>query len=752
MAVLAAAIVAVIAVNGAFSFWQEYRAERAMVALQKLLPHQVTALRDGRAVRLGVEALVPGDVILVEEGEDVAADCRVIEAWGLRANLATVTGEALPVARIADAVEEDVPLRARNVLLAGTAIVSGEGRAVVFATGMRTEFGRIARLAQTADEVRTPLQREIARVSRLVAVLATGLGTAFFAIGQLLGLPFSESFIFGIGIIVANVPEGLLPTVTLARARFFEVARNCHSLHEVADHGTTVRLGDPTETALLAIAERAGPGAPALERIDELPFDADRKRMSTLHRSAQGRILYCKGALEAVLPLCTRVHADEGAPAPLNDELRERFLASEREIAARGERMLAFAWRMIPEGLERDGWENDLVLAGLVGLDDPPRAEVPGAVRTCREAGIRAIMVTGDHPNTALSVARAIGLVTGEAPHVMTGDELAHLSDTQLQLVLDIPEILFARASAEQKLRLVEALRSKGHVVAVTGDGVNDAPALRRADIGVAMGRVGTDVARESADIVLLDDNFASIVAAIEEGRAVYDNLRKFLTYILTSNIPEIVPYLAFVLARIPLPLTVIQILAVDLGTDMVPALALGAEPPAPEVMRRPPRPRAERLLSWPLLARAYLWLGLLEAIAAMSAFFFVLDRGNWHYGESLAAHDPLYLQATAACLAAIVLTQVVNVFLCRDPVRSAFSFAPGTNRLLLAGIAVELALIAAIVYAPPGQAVFGTAPLALEAWFFMLPFAAAMLLLEEGRKFGVRWLDPRQARRRLLR
>ncbi|MBI2752130.1 MAG: cation-transporting P-type ATPase [Betaproteobacteria bacterium] len=819
MAVLAAAIVAVIAVNGIFSFWQEYRAERAMVALQKLLPHQVTALRDGRAVRLGVEALVPGDVILVEEGEDVAADCRVIEAWGLRANLATVTGEALPVARVADAVEEDLPLRAKNVLLAGTAIVSGEGRAAVFATGMHTEFGRIARLAQTADEVRTPLQREIARVSRLVAVLATGLGTAFFAIGQLLGLQFGESLLFGIGIIVANVPEGLLPTVTLALAmatqrmaarsvlvrhlpavealgsatvivtdktgtltensmraksavfpdgrfdaealapataqahvRFFEIARNCHSLHEVVDHGTTVRLGDPTETALLAMAERTGSGAAALERIDELPFDADRKRMSTLHRAAQGRLLCCKGALEALLPRCTRVDTGAGAAVPLDDELRERFRISEREIAARGERVLALAWRMIPEGVARDGWENDLVLAGLVGLEDPPRAEVPGAVRTCRDAGIRVIMVTGDHPSTALSVARATGLVTGPAAQVMTGDELAHLSDTQLQLELDAPEILFARVSAEQKLRLVEALQAKGCVVAVTGDGVNDAPALRRADIGVAMGRVGTDVARESADIVLLDDNFASIVAAIEEGRAVYDNVRKFLTYILTSNIPEIVPYLAFVLARIPLPLTVIQILAVDLGTDMVPALALGAERPAPEAMRRPPRARAERLLSWPVLARAYLWLGPLEAAAAMAAYFFVLEQGGWRYGTPLPANDPLYLGATAACLAAIVVMQVVNVFLCRDPVRSVFAFGLASNRLLLAGIAFELILIAAIVYTPPGQGVFGTAPLSLEVWLFMLPFAAAMLALEEARKLGVRWLDPRQARPRPVR
>ncbi|TAN56352.1 MAG: cation-transporting P-type ATPase [Betaproteobacteria bacterium] len=813
MAALGFAVVGVIAVNGAFSFWQEYRAERAIAALQRLLPRQVSALRDGGAVRLPIEALVPGDVILVEEGDDVAADCRVIEAWGLRANLATVTGEALAQARIAAAVDEDSPLRARNVLLAGTAVVSGEGRAVVYATGMRTEFGRIARLAQAADEVRTPLQREIARVSRLVALLATGLGVAFFAIGQMLGLGFSESFIFGIGIIVANVPEGLLPTVTLAlalatqrmaarnvlvrhlpavealgsatvivtdktgtltensmRARslvfadaapelaaltpalarehrvFFDIARHCHSLHLVTDRGSSVQLGDPMEVALVEMARSAGIDGPVRERRDELPFDADRKCMSTLHASKEGAVLYCKGALEALLPRCTQVQRGSDAPAPLDEAQRERFIAAEQQIAARGERVLALAWRFLPEGTAPERWEEDLVLSGLVGLEDPPRAEVPAAVQSCREAGIRVIMITGDHPSTAHAVARAVGLVRGEAPRLVTGDELAHLSDTQLQLELDAAEILFARASAEQKLRVVEALRAKGHVVAVTGDGVNDAPALRRADIGIAMGRIGTDVARESADIVLLDDNFASIAAAIEEGRAVYDNIRKFLTYILTSNIPEVVPYLAFVLARIPLPLTIIQILAVDLGTDMLPALALGAERPAAAVMQRPPRPRAERLLSWPLLARAYLWLGPIEALAAMAAYGFVLQRGGWRYGDTLGAGDPLYLEATTACLAAIVLMQVVNVFLCRDPEQSAFARGLAANRLLLAGVALELVLIAAIVYTPAGQALFGTAPLAAQAWLFMLPFAVAMLLLEEARKRLLRRFDPRQA------
>jgi magnesium-transporting ATPase (P-type) len=315
------------------------------------------------------------------------------------------------------------------------------------------------------------------------------------------------------------------------------------------------------------------------------------------------------------------------------------------------------------------------------------------------------------------------------------------MSAAQLQLALDAPEILFARVAADQKMLIVQALRRKKQVVAVTGDGVNDAPALRRADIGIAMGASGTDVAREAADIVLLDDNFASIVNAVEEGRAVYQNIRKFMTYILTSNVPEIVPYLAFVLARIPLPLTVIQILAVDLGTDMVPALALGAEKPDPESMRRPPRARHERLLDWKLLGRAYLFLGVMESVAAMAAFFFVLNQAGWRYGEPLQRLDPLYLQATTACLAAIIAMQVVNVFLCRHPTASAFRFGLFSNRLLLLGIAVEVALILAIVYTPWGNALFGTAALGSEVWLYLLPFALVMLALEELRKFLVRRL-----------
>ncbi|MES1204334.1 MAG: cation-transporting P-type ATPase [Pseudomonadota bacterium] len=809
MATLGFAIVGVIVINGVFSFWQAYRAERALTALKRLMPNATKIVRDGAVRQAAAADLVPGDVILLEAGDILPADCRLVEAFGVRVNNATITGESLPASRDAAPCDEAELMHSRNVLLAGTSLVSGEAKALVFATGSHSAFGRIAQLTQATADTISPLQVEIMRVSRIVAALALALGVSFFLIGRAIGLSFSENLMFAIGIIVANVPEGLLPTVTLALAmgsqrmakrnalirhlpavealgcttvictdktgtltqnrmsanelfiagrmyrplpaqlssligahrEFFEVAAFCHDLKDA--RGTVAGwLGDPMEVALVELAAAVIPALPRSPRVNEIPFDSGRKRLSTVHAAPNGQVLYCKGAPEAVLPLCTRAAMD-GGPVELVDDLGAQFRAAAEAMAGKGLRVLAFAWRSLPLGVELPDTEADMTLAGLVGLEDPPRPEVADALKRCREAGIKVIMVTGDHPHTATAIAREIGLVRSAAPSVITGEQLGGLSDIQLQLALDAPEIIFARVLAEQKMRIVGALKNKKEIVAVTGDGVNDAPALRKADVGIAMGRGGTDVAREAADMVLLDDNFASIVAAIEEGRAVFTNIRNFLTYILTSNVPELIPYLAFVILRIPLPLTIIQILAVDLGTDMVPALGLGAEKPAPHIMSAPPRQRSERLLNGSVLARAYLFLGLMQAAAALSAYWFVLRHGGWHFGETLAARDPLYLQATTACLSAIVVMQIGNVFLCRSERASLLARGLFSNRLILAGIAAEIVFIGLIDYTPWGNALFGTAPLPAAVWLFIVPFAVGMLALEELRKWLVRSRRP---------
>jgi calcium-translocating P-type ATPase len=811
MAHLGVAIVGVIVINGIFSFWQEYKAEKAVAALRQLLPQMVQALRGGEIVEILATDLVPGDIVLLEEGNFIPADCRLINAFALRVNAATVTGESLPKARTIERSAEDSPLHAKNVVLAGTSVVSGQAQAVVYATGMHTEFGRIAHLTQTAGAGSSPLQREIARLSRIVAALATSMGVALFFVGQAIGLPVWQNLLFAIGIIVANVPEGLLPTVTLSLAmatqrmakrnalvrhlpavealgsttticcdktgtltqnrmsvqrlwlgggfldfddlaaqprltqdnrELFVNATLCHDLRVTDEHGQRTLLGDPMELALESMGRQVVGELADHQRVDEIPFDTDRKRMSVLCAGPQGRVLYCKGAPETVLTACDFVQLDAGVVS-IDPAVKSRLLAAQRRMAEAGLRVLAFAHCAVIDGMPSE--ERGMTLTGLVGLEDPPRPEVPDAVNRCTAAGIRAIMVTGDHPHTALAIARQIGLVKSDQPAVISGDELRSITPAQLQLALDAEEIIFARVAAEQKMLIVQALQRKGEIVAVTGDGVNDAPALKCADIGIAMGISGTDVAKEAADVILLDDNFASIVAAIEEGRAVFENIRKFLTYILSSNIPELVPYLAFVLFRIPLPLTIIQILAVDLGTDMLPALALGAERPDPGVMHRPPRARNERLLSWGLLARAYLFLGALEAVGAMAVFFFVLNAAGWRYGTILDRGDPLYLQATSACLATIVVMQMVNVFLCRHPLKSSLSFGLFSNPYLLLALAAEAGVILFIIYTAAGNWLFGTAPFGTEVWLLALACAVLMWVLEEVRKARLRrgWAGP---------
>jgi sodium/potassium-transporting ATPase subunit alpha len=807
MAKVGYAIVTVILVSGLFSFWQEHRIEQTLAALRKLLPRQAQVLREGKVARVPAEELVPGDIVHLESGDNIPADCRLIEAFGVRVNNAAVTGESLPKARDANPSEANDLIDNKNVVLAGTSMVSGQAKAVVFATGMHTEFGKIAHLTGTAVEEVSPLRKEIAHLSRLTAILAVLIGVSFFSLGRMIGVPFWKDFIFAIGIIVAMVPEGLLPTLTLAlvlanqrMARrnvlirylpsvetlgsttvictdktgtltqgrmvvrqlylgetldspaavrrkpgfadlyrpFFVTAQMCHDLKNTEVHGKPAFLGDPMEVALVEMARPFISNTPVDPRVDEIPFDTERMRLSTLHQSPEGLALYCKGAPESVLPLCQHILID-GTIQSLGAEVKVRIVKAQDAMAYQGLRVLAFACRKLDVGYDRERLEEDLIFVGLAGREDPPRPEVPEALRKCQEAGIKVIMVTGDHPRTAVAIAREIGLVKSDSPTVITGEQLRRYSIIQLQLALDAPEVIFARVVADQKMRIVEALKKKQQIVAVTGDGVNDAPALKAAHIGIAMGIAGTDVAKEAADMVLLDDNFASIVNAVEEGRAVFQNIRKFLTYVLVHNVAELVPYLGFVLFKIPLALTPIQALSVDMGSDTLSALGLGVERPDPQLMRNPPRPQGERLMNWPLAFRAYLFLGLIEAAAAMAAFFFVLHRAGWTYGETLGARDPVYLQATTACLSTIIVMQIVNVFLCRSAIRSVFSTGLLGNALIIWGVVLELVILLLINYAPWVNSLLGTAPVEAAVWGFVIPLAAGMFILEELRKWFAR-------------
>jgi magnesium-transporting ATPase (P-type) len=829
---LTVAIIIVIVVNGLFSFWQEYQAERAIEALEALLPRRVTVRRGGEELQIPAAEVVSGDLLVLSEGDAVPADARVVTSERLLVDTASLTGESRPVPRTAQTVsrEQGTPAELPNLVLMGTSVSSGRGLAVVFATGAATEFGRIAHLTAAQAERSSPLQREINFVTHVVTVLSVALGVICFALGTTIGgLTAAAGFLFAVGIIVANIPEGLLPTLTLALALGVRRMARRHALvkrlsavealgaatviltdktgtltenemtvREVWAGGASYRLtgagygtdgeieplteacapseplaellrtaalccdarlmapgdgtprwsviGDPTEAAILVAASKAGLTAGQLTawpRLAELPFDSIRKRMTTI-QEINGRPVACvKGAPSEVLPRCIAMHCASDLLSPDGD-WRTAAEATNDALARRGLRVLAIATRPL-EGIpsaDPNPWveevERNLTLLGLVATEDPPRSEVPAAIADCRRAGIRVVMVTGDDGRTAAAIAREIGLHDQE-PAVITGAALERMTDQDLERQIASGAVLFARVTPEHKLRLVQAFQRQGHIVAVTGDGVNDAPALKRADIGVAMGITGTDVAREASDMVLADDNFASIVAAIEEGRAVYENVRKFLTYVLVSNVAEAVPFAAFILYRIPLPLTVMQVLAVDVGTDLFPALGLGTEPPEPGLMSRPPRSRHQRLLNAPTLLRTYCWLGAIEAVLALAGFFAAYWIAGWRPGQPMEEAGPLYLVATSMTFAGIVAAQIGNAFACRSARETVLRLGLTTNRALLIGIAIELGILLTLLYVPPIAVVFGMAPLDPRHWLLLAAFGPALLALEEGRKALVR-------------
>jgi len=460
--------------------------------------------------------------------------------------------------------------------------------------------------------------------------------------------------------------------------------------------------------------------------------------MTLVRRGPTGAVAYVKGAPRETLALCRFVRW-RGETLPLTDAQRDAILADQDRLAVEGLRILAVATRSLTNdllGAPAGVVERDLTFFGLVALWDPPRPEVPEAVSLCRRAGVRVVMITGDYGLTARAIARQIGL---EVSKVVAGEEVEQLSPDALRRLVAEPGVLFARTSPAHKLAIVSSLKALGEVVAVTGDGVNDAPALKAADIGVAMGRRGSDVAKEAAVMVITDDNFASIVTAIRQGRAIYANVGKFVSYIFASNVPELVPFLAFVLLGIPLPLTLMQILAVDLGTDLLPALALGAEAPEPGVMHRPPRPRTERLLSGRRLLHAYGFLGVIEAGLSLGGFFWTYWLGGWRPGLEMAAAGDLYRRATTMTLAGIVATQIGNIFACRTDRESVFRVGLFSNRLVLLGIAAELGVLLGLIFIPPLPTLFGLSPLAFAEWGVLLVFPPVMLGLEEARKWLVR-------------
>ncbi len=786
---LGIAILAVIFINAIFTFIQEYRTEKAIEELRKMLPFKVAVIRDGTEIEIDAKEIVPGDLVLLKEGDKVPADSRVVETSRLTVNNAPLTGESDSRQLTADPYDIEL-LDSANLVFAGTLVVSGSGKAVVYATGMATEFGKIAQITGKVVEEVSPLHVEITRVSRIVAIIAVAGGGFFFLIGTLVGRGFWDNFLFAIGVIIATVPEGLLPTVTLALAMGSKrmakrnalvkslnavealgsvdlictdktgtltqnlmtvkelwspdnpgmacsVARLCSNVTVSTEGGGK---GDPTETALYnyAVEQGAGEG----ERLGEIPFDADRKRMATLHRIDGKLFVLVKGAGETVLPLCNS-WSQAGSIIPLDADSIAKLNQQLLTMASSGLRVITLAFRELDEVPAGDIPEEGLVFAGFMGLLDPARPEVPQALKECHSAGIKVIMITGDAGPTAAAIARDIGLITGD-PVIIEGRDIAGMPDEQLREELKKENLIFARMSPQNKMHVVGLLIEAGHRVAVTGDGVNDAPALKKAHVGIAMGLCGTSVAREAADIVLLDDNFASIVNAIEEGRAVFENIRNFITYIFASNIPELIPYIGYILFGIPLPLTIMQILAVDLGTDMFPALALGAEKPAPDIMLRPPRPKEEHLLTKGVLLRAYLYLGLWEAVAGMSAYFYVMYQGGWSWSLPLANSSTLYLQATTACLAGIIATQIANVFACRSPNISIFTLGLLSNRLVLAGIASELLLAAFIIYTPLGNSLFACAPIGVDVLLLLIPFALLLLVFDETRKYFVRRSAPK--------
>jgi len=793
-------ILAIVVLNAILGFVQEYRAERAMAALKRMAAPVVKVRREGQLQQVPAREIVPGDILLLDAGDAVSGDARVLESINLRIEEASLTGESIPVEKHSQTLSEaHIPIGdRRNMLHMGTTAIYGRGSAVVVETGMATQLGRIAELIQTVGSEPTPLQKRMAQLGKGLAVAAVAIVGVVFVLGLLRGEDLKELFLTAIAMAVAAVPEGLPAVVTITLAlgaqrmlrrralirklpavetlgsvtvicsdktgtltenrmtvKILEVAGHTLNLAEALKQGNTAEeamanpeqtgealllaggalcndavleadtngargfraLGDPTERALVVAAASYGLMKPRLEslfpRVAEAPFSSERKRMTTFHEphleaqngevgallislfrsKSQPFVAFAKGATESLLKVCDRVWTDVGVQ-PLTAEWSQRIESADDRLAGDGLRVLGVAFRTLPEVStegEMEPLERELIFVGLVAMIDPPRPRVKEAVAISRTAGVRPVMITGDHPQTALHIARELDIARDS--NILAGQELERMSAKELEARVEDVAV-YARVSPEHKLNIVRALQRRGHVVAMTGDGVNDAPALKRADIGVAMGITGTDVSKEASDMVILDDNFATIVRAIEQGRVIYDNVRKFIKYTLTSNAGEIYVMLFGPLLGMPLPLTALQILWINLVTDGLPGLALAVEPAERGTMRRPPYPPSQSIFARGM-SRYILWVGLLMGLVSLAL-------GYWAWVTGRPAWQTMVFTT-------LTLSQMGNVLAVRSDDESLFKIGLFTNRPLLGAVALTFALQLAVIYWRPLQEIFRT-------------------------------------------
>ncbi|MDE2117526.1 MAG: calcium-translocating P-type ATPase, PMCA-type [Betaproteobacteria bacterium] len=782
------AIVVIVLLNALIGFVQEFRAERAMAALKQMTAANARVLRGGEQLTIPAKEIVPGDIVLLEAGNLVPADLRLIEAAQFKVDEALLTGESATVEKHSGTLENpDLPLADRkNMAYKGTIATYGRGRGVAIATGMATELGKIASLLESGEDTKTPLQKRLTSFGRHLSIMVLVICAIIFAVSLLRGEPVVLMLLTAISLAVAAIPEALPAVVTISLAlgahkmvkqhalirrlpavetlgsvtyictdKTGTLTQNKMRVEELyagnaasrewrgmagnepwaslftalalsndahrSHHGKLI--GDPTETALYSVALEAGYDKAVLEtgapRLLEVPFDSERKRMTTLHRHPSGAVAYTKGAPESVLPLCTAQLTTQGEAAMPRGEI----LAQAERMAAEGLRVLAIAqrhWPGLPQDQDSGAIEDRLVFIGLVGLMDPPRHEAREAVRLCKSAGIMPVMITGDHPATARAIAARLGIGNDS---VMTGAELARLSDEEFrQQVAHIR--VYARVDPAQKIRIVEALQARGEFVAMTGDGVNDAPALKRADIGVAMGKGGTDVAREAASLVLLDDNFATIVHAVREGRRIFDNIRKFIKYVMTGNSGEIWTIFLAPLMGLPIPLLPIHILWVNLVTDGLPGLALTAEPAETTIMTRPPRPPAESIFAHGMWQHM-LWVGL--TIGAVSLFVqaWAIHSGSAHWQTMV--------------FTVLTLSQMSHVLAIRSERESLFRQGLLSNLPLLGAVTLTFLLQLATIYVPALNEIFHTQPLSASELGICLALSSVVFFCVEIEKWLIR-------------